>query len=67
MRNIRPNLVLLKPQAPRKESDCEREALRFLKSWRRAVERQAIQGVTDAKRIKIAPTESKGSTGAAVV
>ena len=64
MPNIRPNLVLLKPQAPRKESDCEREALRFLRSWKRARERQAIQRRgNDAK--KIAQPKPKRSARAA--
>lgn len=41
MRKVYPHLVLIKPQTPRTESDCELAALRFLRSWKR--ERQAIQ------------------------
>ncbi len=36
------NLVLIKPGLPRTEADCEAEALRFLRSWKRAWERQAL-------------------------
>ena len=67
MPNIGPNLVLIKPQPPRKESDCEREALRFLRSWKRARERLAIQtGANDPKTIKVAQPKPKRSTGAGV-
>ena len=67
MMKLRPHLLLIKPRPPRNESDCELEALRFLRSWKRAAERQALQArVNDAKTIKIAPTESEGSTDAAV-
>ena len=51
MSNVRPHLLLNKPRPPGKESDCEREALRFLRSWKRARERQAIQArVNDAEK-----------------
>ncbi len=43
MYNLRPSLVLLKPRPPRSETDCIREALKFLRSWRRAVDRLAVQ------------------------
>lgn len=39
---LRPHLLLIKPRPPRKESDCEQEALRFLESWTRARTRLAI-------------------------
>lgn len=62
-----PRLRLVKPQSPRKESDCEAEAARLLSSWKLAYRRQAIRAhVNDAKTTKITPTESKGSTSAAV-
>ena len=66
MRNIRPTALLIKPRLnPGNASECEQEALRFLKSWKRARERLAIQrGANDAK--KIAPPEPKRSTRAGV-
>ena len=42
MKNVSPHLVLFKPLPPRTESDCEAGALRLLRSWKRAWERQAI-------------------------
>ena len=68
MRNIRPTALLIKPRLnPGNASECEQEALRFLKSWKRARERLAIQRrANDAETIKIALAESKGPKGAAV-
>lgn len=42
MKNVSPHLVLFKPLPPRTEADCEAGALRLLRSWKRARERQAI-------------------------
>lgn len=65
---LRPHLLLIKPRPPRKESDCEAEAVRLLSSWKRAYQRQAIRvHVNDAKKTKIAPTEPKGFTSATAV
>ena len=67
MSNLRPHLLLNKPRPPSKDSDCEFEALRFLKSWKRARDRQAIQArVNDAKTIKVTQPKPKRSPGAAV-
>ena len=66
MRNIRPTALLIKPRLnPGNASECEQEALRFLKSWKRARERLAIQrGANDAK--KIAQPKPKRSHSAGV-
>ena len=53
------NLVLIKPRPPRTESDCEREALRLLRSWKRAQERLAIQmRGNDAETIEVTATQA---------
>ncbi len=50
MRKLRPHSVLIKPHEPRADIDrrayadrCEREALTFLRSWKRAQERLTAQ------------------------
>ena len=44
MQNIGPSGLLIKPHLdPGNASDCELEALKFLKSWKRARDRQAVQ------------------------
>lgn len=50
MRNVKPNLVLIKPALPRPDLDrhvfaerAELEALQFLKSWCRASKRLTVQ------------------------
>ena len=60
------HLRLVKPQPPRKESDCEAEAARLLSSWKRAYQRQAIRAhVNDAK--KVTQPKPKRSPSAAAV
>ena len=65
MSNLRPHLLLIKSRPPGKESDCEQEALRFLKSWKRARERQAVQRRGNDTK-KITQPKPQGSPGAAV-
>ena len=68
MRNIRPNVLLIKPHLnPGNASDCELEALKFLKSWKRARDRQAVQArVNDVKAIEVTQPKPKRSPSAAV-
>ena len=63
---LRPHLLLIKPQPPRRESDCEAEALKFLKSWKRARQRQAIRArVNDTNKIAQPKPQRPASAGVA--
>ncbi len=68
MRNIRPNVLLIKPHLdPGNASDCELEALKFLKSWKRARDRQAVRArVNDPETIEVTQPKPKRSHSAAV-
>ena len=67
MRNIRPTALLIKPRLnPGNASECEQEALRFLKSWKRALARPAIQrGANDTKTIAQPQPKRSHSAGVA--
>ena len=66
MKNLRPNLALIKPRPTCKASDREAEALRFLRSWTRARTRLAIVRLSDhVKTIEgPQPTPKRSSHGA---
>ena len=67
VKNLRPNLALIKPHPPRTDAACEAEALRFLQSWTRARTRLAIVRLSDhLKTLEVTPPKPKGSDGAAV-
>ncbi len=67
MKNVSPHLLLIKPRPYRTEADCEAAALRLLRSWKRARERQAIlTRRNDAQGIEVTQPKPKRSHGAAV-
>ena len=64
MRKLRPHPTLIKLHEPRADTDrhayanrCEREALTFLRSWKRACERQ--RRAKDAEEHKGAPVQQE--------
>ncbi len=65
---VRRRLTLIKPQPPRTEADREAEALRLLRSWKRARTRLAIVRLSDhLKTTEVTPPKSQRYYGAAVI
>ena len=71
MRNLRPHPALIKPHEPRADIDrhayadrCQLAALTFLRSWKRACERQVR--ANDAEELEGAQLQPQRSSGAAV-